>query len=40
MLQCPTPPPHRYFKQGPWPEVKAISDLVDHDHVFCLLYKV
>jgi hypothetical protein len=30
----------RYFKQGPWPPVDAISDLVDQDHVFCLLYKV
>jgi len=30
----------RYFKQGPWPHVEAISDLVDQDHVFCLLYKV
>uniref|UniRef100_A0A383V606 Eukaryotic translation initiation factor 3 subunit L n=1 Tax=Tetradesmus obliquus TaxID=3088 RepID=A0A383V606_TETOB len=29
----------RYFKQGPWPPVDAISDLVDQDHVFCLLYK-
>lgn len=30
----------RYFKQGTWPPVDAISDLVDQDHVFCLLYKV
>lgn len=30
----------RYFKQGPWPVVEAVSDLVDQDHVFCLLYKV
>lgn len=30
----------RYFKQGPWPHVDAVSDLVDQDHVFCLLYKV
>ncbi len=29
----------RFFKQGPWPSVDAISDLVDQDHVFCLLYK-
>lgn len=30
----------RYFKQASWPQVDAISDLVDQDHVFCLLYKV
>lgn len=30
----------RYFKQAPWPVVEAVSDLVDQDHVFCLLYKV
>jgi hypothetical protein len=30
----------RYFKQNAWPPVDAISDLVDQDHVFCLLYKV
>eukprot|EP00878_Enallax_costatus_P018641 GHUV01019632.1.p1 GENE.GHUV01019632.1~~GHUV01019632.1.p1 ORF type:complete len:140 (+),score=23.29 GHUV01019632.1:251-670(+) len=30
----------RYFKQASWPSVDAISDLVDQDHVFCLLYKV
>eukprot|EP00878_Enallax_costatus_P013369 GHUV01013977.1.p1 GENE.GHUV01013977.1~~GHUV01013977.1.p1 ORF type:complete len:491 (+),score=162.12 GHUV01013977.1:606-2078(+) len=29
----------RYFKQASWPSVDAISDLVDQDHVFCLLYK-
>lgn len=29
----------RYFKQSPWPPVEYISDLVDQDHVFCLLYK-
>eukprot|EP00879_Flechtneria_rotunda_P028433 GHRR01030542.1.p1 GENE.GHRR01030542.1~~GHRR01030542.1.p1 ORF type:complete len:257 (+),score=59.36 GHRR01030542.1:165-935(+) len=29
----------RHFKQGPWPQVTAIQDLVDNDHVFCLLYK-
>ena len=29
----------RYFKAGPWPSVDLISDLVDQDHVFCLLYK-
>jgi len=29
----------RYFKQGPWPSVDAVSSLVDHDHVFCLLYR-
>jgi hypothetical protein len=30
----------RYFKQAPWPVVQAVEDLVDQDHVFCLLYKV
>ena len=30
----------RFFKQQPWPPVEAISPLVDHDHVFCMLYKV
>lgn len=30
----------RYFKASSWPQVDAISDLVDQDHVFCLLYKV
>jgi hypothetical protein len=30
----------RYFKIGPWPQVDLVSDLVDQDHVFCLLYKV
>ena len=30
----------RYFKNGPWPHVDLVSDLVDQDHVFCLLYKV
>ncbi|KAI8471250.1 MAG: RNA polymerase I-associated factor PAF67-domain-containing protein [Monoraphidium minutum] len=29
----------RYFKNGPWPHVDLVSDLVDQDHVFCLLYK-
>jgi len=29
----------RYFKTSSWPSVEAISDLVDQDHVFCLLYK-
>lgn len=29
----------RYFKQAAWPVVEAVSDLVDQDHVFCLLYK-
>ena len=28
----------RYFKTIPWPSVQHISDAVDHDHVFCLLY--
>jgi len=30
----------RYFKTGSWPPAQAIADLVDQDHVFCLLYKV
>ena len=30
----------RFFKSQPWPPVQAISELVDHDHVFCMLYKV
>lgn len=30
----------RFFKGQPWPPVEAISELVDHDHVFCMLYKV
>ena len=30
----------RYFKTSSWPSVDTISDLVDQDHVFCLLYKV
>lgn len=30
----------RYFKSSAWPSVDAIRDLVDDDHVFCLLYKV
>jgi translation initiation factor 3 subunit L len=29
----------RFFKGQPWPPVDAISELVDHDHVFCMLYK-
>jgi translation initiation factor 3 subunit L len=29
----------RYFKNAPWPPAEAIADLVDNDHVFCLLYK-
>jgi len=29
----------RYFKNTPWPPVEAIAHIVDHDHVFCLLYK-
>lgn len=30
----------RFFKGQPWPPVDAIAELVDHDHVFCMLYKV
>lgn len=30
----------RFFKAQPWPSVDAIAELVDHDHVFCMLYKV
>ena len=30
----------RYFKNGPWPAAELVADLVDQDHVFCLLYKV
>lgn len=30
----------RYFKGTTWPPVDAIAHLVEHDHVFCLLYKV
>jgi hypothetical protein len=30
----------RFFKGQPWPSVDAIAELVDHDHVFCMLYKV
>lgn len=30
----------RYFKSIPWPRVEHVSDLVDQDHVFCLLYTV
>ena len=30
----------RFFKGTTWPPVEAIADLVDQDHVFCLLYKV
>ncbi|PNH07077.1 Eukaryotic translation initiation factor 3 subunit L [Tetrabaena socialis] len=29
----------RYYKAAPWPEVQHIAEVVDHDHVFCLLYK-
>jgi translation initiation factor 3 subunit L len=29
----------RYFKASPWPSEKAVAPLVEHDHVFCLLYK-
>ena len=30
----------RFFKGTTWPAAESISHLVDHDHVFCLLYKV
>lgn len=30
----------RYYKSVPWPDVRLIADVVDQDHVFCLLYKV
>lgn len=30
----------RFFKGQSWPAVEAISPLVDHDNVFCMLYKV
>ena len=30
----------RYYKAVPWPAVELIADVVDQDHVFCLLYKV
>lgn len=29
----------RLFKESPWPSVDAVAPYVDHDHVFCLLYK-
>ena len=29
----------RFFKGGSWPRAEVISHLVDHDHVFCMLYK-
>lgn len=29
----------RYFKSSSWPSVELIADIVDRDHVFCLLYK-
>lgn len=29
----------RFFKGSAWPRAEAISHLVDHDHVFCMLYK-
>lgn len=30
----------RYYKTVPWPAVELIADVVDQDHVFCLLYRV
>ncbi|KAF5938889.1 hypothetical protein HYC85_023148 [Camellia sinensis] len=29
----------RMFKDTPWPSVDAVSQYVDNDHVFCLLYR-
>ncbi|KAF6164412.1 hypothetical protein GIB67_025238 [Kingdonia uniflora] len=29
----------RMFKESPWPSVEAVARYVDHDHVFCLLYR-
>lgn len=29
----------RYYKNASWPAVELIADVVDQDHVFCLLYK-
>jgi translation initiation factor 3 subunit L len=29
----------RYFKTTSWPPVEYIADLVENDHVFCMLYK-
>lgn len=29
----------RYYKAAPWPPVGTIAEVVDNDHVFCLLYK-
>jgi hypothetical protein len=29
----------RHFKDTPWPSVDAVSQYVDNDHVFCLLYR-
>ncbi|KAE9459200.1 hypothetical protein C3L33_08900, partial [Rhododendron williamsianum] len=29
----------RMFKDSPWPSVDAVSQFVDNDHVFCLLYR-
>lgn len=29
----------RFFKGSTWPRADDISHLVDHDHVFCMLYK-
>ena len=29
----------RYYKTTPWPAVELIQNVVDNDHVFCLLYK-
>ncbi|KAK9803817.1 hypothetical protein WJX73_002987 [Symbiochloris irregularis] len=29
----------RFYKGTTWPEVEVIADLVERDHVFCLLYK-
>ncbi|CAI7766469.1 unnamed protein product [Closterium sp. NIES-53] len=29
----------RLFSESPWPTAEAIAPVVDHDHVFCLLYR-
>ena len=30
----------RFFKGASWPTAEIVSELVDNDHVFLLLYKV
>jgi translation initiation factor 3 subunit L len=29
----------RFFKGGAWPRAEVVAPLVDHDHVFCMLYR-